>query len=103
MLLPLDAVLDAVPDGDGGRARRESGQSPLLHAVLHLAALGLRPHHRPVDLLAVGAPDEVGGLGHQLIEALAVEGVAAVHEGAGNKVSNRSIDSSDPDPSNPPN
>ena len=83
MLVPLDAVLDAVPERDGRGSRREAGQSPLLHAVLHLGPLGLLPDHRPVDLLAVGTPDEVGGLGHQLIEALAVKSVAAVHEGAG--------------------
>ena len=41
------------------------------------------------SLLAVGAPDEVWGLGHQLIEALAVESVAAVHEGAGQDTKRR--------------
>ena len=89
MLVPLFSSREAVPNRDGEGARRESRQRPPLHAVLHLAPLGLLPDHRPVYLLAVGAPDVVGGLGHQLIEALGVKGVAAVHEGAGKKTKRR--------------
>ena len=62
MLLSLNAFPDAVLDRDGGGARGKAGQGPPLHPVVHLAALGLLPHHRPVDLLAVGAPHVVGRL-----------------------------------------
>ena len=79
MLFSLNAVTDVVGDRDGGGARGKAGQGPLLHAVLHLAALGLLPHHRPVDLLAVGAPHVVGGLVCNSMVILVIWGPKTCH------------------------